>query len=198
MSVSTTKNDISTDKAKQIIPYSNWQNIFLWGAVLALVVIAIWMRLYHLGLPFDRDGYDLRSVSAGNTLYQHIFYSQPPFFILSTFPGYLLFGSSLWSARLAIALVSLLGLLGAFLLGMTLSGRLGAIAAMLLLIVNPLYLAQSQTIEAEVSSTAFSLLAMGLAYLWWEHPEGTRSLFYAALTGITVTLVFLFSYLLLY
>ena len=195
MSVSTTKNDISTDKAKQIIPYSNWQNIFLWGAVLALVVIAIWMRLYHLGLPFDRDGYDegvywqtLRSMSAGNTLYQHIFYSQPPFFILSTFPGYILFGSSLWSARLAIALVSLLGLLGAFLLGMALSGRLGAIAAMLLLIVNPLYLAQSQTIEAEVSSTAFSLLAMGLAYLWWEHPEGTRSLFYAALTGITVTL----------
>ena len=210
MSVSTTKNDISTEKTQQIIPYSNWQKIYLWGAVLALVVIAIWMRLYHLGLPFDRDGYDegvywqtLRSMSAGNTLYQHIFYSQPPFFILSTFPGYLLFGSSLWSARLAIALVSLLGLLGAFLLGMALSGRLGAIAAMLLLIVNPLYLAQSQTIEAEVSSTAFSLLAMGLAYLWWEHPEGTRSLFYAALTGITVTLSILclvspFWYLLLY
>jgi len=92
------------------------------------------------------------------------------------------------SARLGIALVSLLGLPGAFLLGKALSGRLGAIAAMLLLIVNPLYLAQSQTIEAEVSSTALSLLALGLAYLWWEHPEGTRGLFYAALTGITITL----------
>jgi 4-amino-4-deoxy-L-arabinose transferase-like glycosyltransferase len=195
MSVSTTKNDISTDKAKETIHYPNWQNILLWGAVLALVVIAIGMRLYHLGLPFDRDGYDegvywqtLRSMGAGNTLYQHIFYSQPPFFILSTFPGYILFGSSLWSARLAIALVSLIGLLGAFLLGMALSGRLGAIAAMLLVIANPLYLAQSQRIEAEISSAAFSLLAMGLAYLWWEHPEGTRGLCYAALTGITVTL----------
>jgi len=153
------------------------------------------MRLYHLGLPFDRDGYDegvywqtLRSMSAGNTLYKQIFYSQPPFFMLSTFPGYILFGSSLWSARLGIVLVSLLGLLGAFLLGKALSGRLGAIAAMLLLIVNPLYLAQSQTIEAEVSSTALSLLAIGLAYLWWEHPEGTRGLFYAALTGIAITL----------
>jgi 4-amino-4-deoxy-L-arabinose transferase-like glycosyltransferase len=127
-------------------------------------------------------------MSAGNTLYQQIFYSQPPFFMLSTFPGYILFGSSLWSARFDIALVSLLGLLGAFLLGKALSGRLGAIAAMLLVIVNPLYLAQSQTIEAEVSSTALSLLAIGLAYLWWEHPEGTRGLFYAALTGITITL----------
>src|SRR5947207_9270967 len=108
--------------------------------------------------------------------------------MLSTIPGYILFGSSIWSARLGIALVSLLGLLGAFLLGKALSGRLGAIAAMLLLIVNPLYLAQSQTIEAEVSSTAFSLLAIGLAYLWWEHPEGTLGLFYAAFTGITITL----------
>src|SRR5437764_5774811 len=195
MFASTTKNDITTEKTKQTQHYSNKQSIFFWGVVLALIVIAIGMRLYHLGFLFDRDGYDegvywqtLRSMSAGNTLYQHIFYSQPPFFMLSTFPGYILFGSSLWSARFTIALVSLLGLLGAFLLGKALSGRLGAIAAMLLLIDNPLYLAQSQTIEAEVSSTAFSLLAIGLAYLWWEHPEGSRGIFYGALTGITITL----------
>jgi 4-amino-4-deoxy-L-arabinose transferase-like glycosyltransferase len=195
MFASTTKYDIATEKTKQTQHYSHKQSIFFWALVLALILIAIGMRLYHLGLPFDRDGYDegvywqtLRSMSAGNTLYQHIFYSQPPFFMLSTFPGYILFGSSLWSARLAVALVSLLGLLGAFLLGKALSGRLGAIAAMLLLIANPLYLAQSQTIEAEVSSTAFSLLAVGLAYLWWEHPEGSRGLYYAALTGITITL----------
>jgi 4-amino-4-deoxy-L-arabinose transferase-like glycosyltransferase len=195
MSVSATKNDISTHRTKQTIPNANWQTVLLWGAVVVLVAIAVGMRLYHLGLPFDRDSYDegvywqtLRSMSAGNTLYRQIFYTQPPFFILSTFPGYIFFGSSLWSARLAIALISLLGLLGAFLLGMALSGRLGAIAATLLLIVNPLYLAQSQTIQAEASSAAFSLVAMGLAYLWWEHPEGTRGLFYATLTGITVTL----------
>src|SRR6266581_3883683 len=114
MSVSTTKSDISTEKKKQTIHYSNRQSIFFWGVVLALIAIAIGMRLYHLGLPFDRDGYDegvywqtLRSMSAGNTLYQHIFYSQPPFFMLSIFPGYILFGSSLWSARFGIALISL-------------------------------------------------------------------------------------------
>src|SRR2546427_7591101 len=195
MFASTTKSAISTEKKKQTIHYSNRQSIFFWGVVLALIAIAIGMRLYHLGLPFDRDGYDegvywqtLRSMSAGNTLYQHIFYSQPPFFMLSIFPAYILFGSSLWSARLTITLVSLFGLLGAFLLGKALSGRLGAIAALLLLIVNPLYLAQSQTIEAEVSSAAFSLLAVGLAYLWWTHPEGTRGLCYAALAGVTLTL----------
>jgi 4-amino-4-deoxy-L-arabinose transferase-like glycosyltransferase len=195
MSVSVTKNDISTGKRRQIKHSPDWQTMLLWGVVVVLVAVAVGMRLYHLGLPFDRDGYDegvywqtLRSMSAGNALYLHIFYAQPPFFILSTFPGYVLSGSSLWSARLAIALVSLFGLLGAFLLGKALSGRLGALAALLLLIVNPLYLAQSQTIEAEVSSAAFSLLAVGLAYLWWTHPEGRRGLFYAALTGITLAL----------
>ncbi|MGZ3625354.1 MAG: ArnT family glycosyltransferase [Ktedonobacteraceae bacterium] len=195
MFASTAHNDISTETTRPTQRYTNWQNIIFWSAVAALIIIAIGMRLYHLGVPFDRDGYDegvywqtLRSMNAGNILYKQIFYSQPPFFMLSTFPGYILFGSSLWSARFAIALVSLIGLSGAFLLGKTLSGRLGALAAMLLLVVNPLYLAQSQTIEAEVSSTALSLLAIGLAYLWWEHPEGRRGIFYAALTGIAISL----------
>ena len=195
MSVSSTKNDISIERTKRAARHRDWQSILLWGAVVALVVVAIGMRLYQLGLPFDRDGYDegvywqsLRAMSAGHALYQDIFYSQPPFFLLSTFPAYALFGGSLWSARFAIALVSLCGLPGAFLLGKALSGRLGAIAAMLLLVVNPLYLAQSQTIQAEVSSAAFSLLAVGLAYLWWEHPAGTRGLCYAALTGVTLVL----------
>jgi len=195
MSVSTTKHNISTGETKQERRCPHWQTVLLWGVILALVAAAVVMRFYQLGLPFDRDGYDegvywqtLRAMSAGHALYQDIFYSQPPFFMLSTFPGYVLFGRSLWSARLDIALVSLFGLLGAFLLGKALAGRLGAVAALLLLVVNPLYLAQSQTIEAEVSSAAFSILAVGLAYLWWEHPSGRRGLCYATLTGITVVL----------
>src|SRR6266849_11223310 len=195
MSVSSTKNDISTDKSKQVVRSANWQTMLFWGVILALVVVAVGMRLYQLGVPFDRDGYDegvywqtLRAMSAGHALYGDIFYSQPPFFILSTFPGYILLGGSLWSARFAIALVSLFGLLGASLLGKALAGRLGAVAALLLLVVNPLYLAESQTIQAEASSSAFTLLAVGLAYLWWEHPAGKRGLCYAALAGITLTL----------
>lgn len=195
MSVSTTKYDISIDRTKQQNHYPRWQSMLFWGVILALVVAAVGMRLYQLGVPFDRDGYDegvywqtLRAMSAGHALYGDIFYSQPPFFILSTFPGYILLGGSLWSARFAIAMVSLFGLLGAALLGKALAGRLGAVAALLLLVVNPLYLAESQTIQAEASSTAFSLLAVGLAYLWWEHPAGKRSLYYAALTGITLVL----------
>ena len=194
MSVSTIEND-TKDKGTRSIDNFRWQTLLMWGVVVALVIVAIVMRLYKLDVPFDRDGYDegvywqsLRAMAAGHVLYQDIFYSQPPVFLLSTFPGYVLFGSTLWSARLGIALVSLFGLLGAFLLGKALGRRLGAVIAFLLLIVNPVYLAESQTIQAEVSSTAFSLLAVGLAYTWWEQPEGIAGLCWATLTGIAVAL----------
>jgi Dolichyl-phosphate-mannose-protein mannosyltransferase len=194
VSVSTIKSD-TTSNGTSSVDNPRWQNVLMWGLVIALVIVAIIMRLYKLDVPFDRDGYDegvywqsLRAMGAGHALYQDIFYSQPPFFLLSTFPGYLLFGSTLWAARLGIALVSLIGLLGAFLLGKATGGRLGAVVALLLLIVSPVYLAESQTIQAEASSTAFSLLAVGLAYMWWEQSEGIAGLCWATLTGIAVAL----------
>lgn len=176
-------------------PAPRWQTIFMWVVPLAFLAIAICMRLYNLGQPFDHDGYDegvywqsLRAMAAGHTLYQQVFYSQPPFFLLSTYPIFALFGNTLWSARFGIALVSLLGLPGAFLMGKALSGRSGAIVSMLLLVLDPLYLSMSQKIEAEVSSTAFSFLAVGAAYLWWENPDGPGGVYLAALSGITLSL----------
>ncbi len=194
MSTSTSLDEVASSKTERN-RHINWLTTVFWLGVLALLVIAVVMRLYGLGLPFDRDGYDegvywqsLLAMSAGHALYSDIFYSQPPFFLLSTFPTFALFGGTLWSARLGIALVSLFGLLGAFLLGKALSGRVGALAAMALVIVNPLYLAQSQTIQAEVSSAAFELLAIGLALYWWKYPTGRRGIVLAILTGVTVAL----------
>src|ERR1700731_1865465 len=109
MSTSTTKRAL-TGARNERSRNADWQTILFWAAIVALFAIAIAMRLYQLGLPFDRDSYDegvywqsLRAMGAGHTLYGDIFYSQPPFFLLSTFPGYVLFGSTLWAARLGIA-----------------------------------------------------------------------------------------------
>jgi len=173
----------------------SWQNILFGLSALVLLGVGIWMRLHQLGLPFDRDSYDegvywqsLRALSAGNGLYQQTFYSQPPFFLLSVYPMYILFGQSLWAARLGIALVSLTGLAGAFLLGKALAGRVGALAALLLLIVDPLYLAQSQTLQAEAPSAALSFLAVGLIYLWWERPDGITGICLAVLSTVALSL----------
>ncbi|MFL5706231.1 MAG: phospholipid carrier-dependent glycosyltransferase, partial [Ktedonobacteraceae bacterium] len=196
MSTSISTNEHTpAGKAAPPLPRPRWQTLLLWGAIVALLALAVWMRLYSLGQPFDRDGYDegvywqtLRSMSAGYTLYQQVFYSQPPFFILSVYPFFALFGNTLWSARFGIAVVSLVGLPGAFMLGKALQGRISALAAMLLLILDPLYLSLSQKIEAEASSTAFSFLAVGAAYLWWRNPDGTSGLFLAALAGVALVL----------
>lgn len=195
MSASIVVDDKTNAAKPGQVPGNRWQRVLFWGVLIALLAIAIGMRLYGLGLPFDRDSYDegvywqtLLSMHAGYTLYQQIFYSQPPFFMLSTYPFYILFGGTLWSARLGIALVSLLGLVGALSMGKALSGRLGAITAVLLLVIDPLYLSQSQKIQAEVSSAAFSFLAVGAAYLWWEIPEGAVGFSLAALSGAALSL----------
>lgn len=194
MSTTTIVDETVTEtKKKEGAPL--WQTILFWIAVIALVLVAFNLRLYQLGLPFDRDGYDegvywqtLRAMSAGHPLYAQTFYSQPPFFMLSVYPIFAFFGGTLWSARLGIMLVSLLALPGAFLLGKALNGRLGALALLLLIAIDPLYLTQSQTLQAEAPCVAFMLLAVGCAYFWWEHPDGPVGVVLAALTGITIAL----------
>ncbi len=82
MSTSTMVNSTIAGGIERV-RYARWRTVLVWGIALALFVLAVGMRLYHLGLPFDRDGYDegvywqsLRAMSAGHTLYQQIFYSQ--------------------------------------------------------------------------------------------------------------------------
>lgn len=153
------------------------------------------MRWYTLDVPFDRDGYDegvywqsLRALAEGHTLYGQIFSSQPPAFLFSILPTYLLFGQSLFAARLGVALLSLCGLLGALFVGKVLRGKAGALLALLLLVISPLYLAESQTLQADAPSTALMLLTLGLAYLWWEHPVGLAGYILAVLTTIILIL----------
>jgi 4-amino-4-deoxy-L-arabinose transferase-like glycosyltransferase len=172
-----------------------WQTIVTVAIILALVIIAIAMRLYNLNKLFDYDGYDegvywqsLRAMSAGNMLFGQVFSSQPPFFLLSVYPFYMLLGQSIWAARVGIACISLLGLLGAYLMGKAFAGRVGGIAAMILLIAAPLYLAQSQILQAEAPSTALMLVAVGAACAWWEHPGGRKGLAWAILCGVTLPL----------
>lgn len=180
---------------RSFLSKQHWLSLLAWTTVLALFVIGIWMRLHLLDVPYDRDSYDegvywqsLRSMSAGGSLYQQIFYSQPPFFLLSIYPFYVLLGQTLWSARLGIAVISLFGLVGALLLGKALAGRKGMLLALLLLVINPLYLAESQILQADAPSTALTLLAVGLAYLWWERPDGLIGYCLAILVAFTLAL----------
>jgi 4-amino-4-deoxy-L-arabinose transferase-like glycosyltransferase len=165
------------------------------AGLLVLIAIALLMRLYTLHAPYDRDSYDegvywqtLRAMAAGHRLYQPTFYSQPPFFLLSVYPFYILLGQSIWSARMGVALLSLLGIPAAFLLGKALRGYPGAILATLLLLLNVLYLSASQTLQAEGPQVSLALVSIAFAFLWLSHPTGRHGILYATLCTLTLAL----------
>jgi 4-amino-4-deoxy-L-arabinose transferase-like glycosyltransferase len=183
-------------KRKVTNPMCIWRktNVHI-GLIIFLFVLACWMRWYRLDVPFDRDSYDegvywqsLRLLAEGHTLYGQIFSSQPPAFLCSILPAYLTFGQSILAARMGVALLSLCGLLGALFVGKVLRGNGGALLALLLLVVSPLYLTESQTLQADAPSTALMLLAIGLAYLWWERPIGLAGYALAVLTANVLAL----------
>src|SRR5690348_2372500 len=104
MSTTTAAKDVATLTEEKQAHKLSWQTLLMWAVVLGLFIAAIGMRLYHLEFLLDRDSYDegvywqsLRAMSAGYSLYQQIFYSQPPFFLLSIYPFFVLFGGTLWS-----------------------------------------------------------------------------------------------------
>ncbi|HTK11344.1 MAG TPA: glycosyltransferase family 39 protein [Ktedonobacteraceae bacterium] len=194
MTISTVANDSPTTASDSPRTNRLLTPLTLLAALL-LLAVALYLRLHNLGLPYDRDGYDegvywqsVRSMSAGHALYGQVFYAQPPFFLLSVFPIFMLFGQTLWAARLGVALFSLTGFIGAFLLGHKLAGRIGALCAMLLLVIDPFFLTQSQTLQAEAPSAALSLLAIGLAYVWWDAPAGLSGILLAVLCAVSLML----------
>jgi 4-amino-4-deoxy-L-arabinose transferase-like glycosyltransferase len=159
---------------------------------IALVTIAIGIGATGQSELHSNEGVywqSLRAMSTGHHLYGQIFYSQPPLFLLSIYPFYELLGSTITSARIGVATLSLLGLPGAYLMGKALSGHAGGgIAAVALLIATRNYLALSQVLQAEGPATAFLFLTIGAALTWWEHPVGPKGVMFAVLCAVTLAL----------
>src|SRR5262249_23446412 len=104
----------------------------------AIALVALLLYLWPLaGLSTDYDegvyGQWLRAMVHGQPLYTTVFSSQPPFFLLSLYPLYLLFGQTLVAARLAVALYALVGVIALYFAGRAIAGRwTGVFAAALL------------------------------------------------------------------
>jgi hypothetical protein len=161
-------------------------------ALLIVCGLGLLLRLWPLGggsLDYDEGVYwqSLRALSAGHPLFTDIFSSQPPGFLLCIYPFYLLFGQSLVAARLAIMLYSLAGLVAMYLLGRAIGGRWTGIVACALLAVDPLYLIESRTLQAEAPSVAFQLACVALAALAMRRTGRARHLL-ALASGVALGL----------
>ena len=166
-----------------------------------LFAIAIAMRLHGLGTPqaFDLDEgvywETLRAMHASSTLYRDIYFSQPPLFMGTVYPFYLLFGQNIFAARLGIALLSLLGLGGLYLIGRVAGGTWGGLAALLLGVASPAYLAMSQTLQAEAPAIGFSVLSVGLAFAAFRGSTTRTHIGLAALSGVTLAVALVSKFL---
>lgn len=137
---------------------------------LGACVIALVLALLTLQGPsgdYDEGVYwqSLRAMANGHPLFSSVFSSQPPLFLLSVYPFYMLFGQSLGAARLALIVFSLAGIAGAYVAGRALGHRAIGAVACLLLALDPLYEHGAHTLQAELPSVALQIWGVACAIL---------------------------------
>ncbi len=137
-----------------------------------IVAIAATMRLADLegarsNFPdlFDEGirAEQLFLMSRGFRPYRDIYAAQGPLLLDTLYPFYRAFGESLGAIRLGVGVLSLVGLVGAFLVAAQVAGPVGGVLACALLALSPAYLEGSRLALAEVPSLAPASLALACA-----------------------------------
>lgn len=133
----------------------------------ALALALTLQTLQGPGNDYDEGVYwqSLRAMANGHPLFGSVFSSQPPLFLLSIYPFYMLFGQSLSAARLGLLAFSLAGLAGTYVAGRALGHRMIGGVACLLLALDPLYEHSAHTLQAELPSIALQIWAVACAAL---------------------------------
>jgi hypothetical protein len=155
-----------------------------------LILIAAGLYLWPIA-GFTRD-YDegvywqsLRAMAEGHPLFTSVFSSQPPMFLLSIYPFYMAFGQTIAAARIGIAIFALIGIVAMYWLASEIGGPWAGLIAAALLIVDPHYLHQAQTLQAEGPAVAIEILAVALAVAA-SRRAGRWRMTLAALAGVAV------------
>ncbi|HEY1389484.1 MAG TPA: glycosyltransferase family 39 protein [Ktedonobacterales bacterium] len=151
-------------------------------------VIALALALQTLQGPssdYDEGVYwqSLRAMADGHPLFSSVFSSQPPLFLLSVYPFYIIFGQSLGAARIALIFFSLAAIAGTYVAGRALGHpAIGAVAC-LLLALAPLYEHGAHTLQAELPSVALQIWAVACAILAMR-ASGRRRTWLAVGSGV--------------
>ena len=162
-------------------------------AALVIVFVSAVLRLLALGgmsTDYDEGVYwqSLRAMAAGHPLFSSIFSSQPPLFLISEYPVYMLFGQTLAAARLGVALLSLVGLVAIYWTGAALGRRGIGLVACLLLASDPAYFHESHILQADAPSVAIGILAVAVAAMASRSAGPKRRLTLAVVAGLFIGL----------
>ena len=157
-----------------------------------LVLLALALTLWPLnGVERDYDEgvywQSLRAMASGHPLFTSVFSSQPPFFLLSIYPFYMLFGQSIAAARLGIAIFAVAGVIAMYWLGQQLGGHWVGLAAAALLTIDPLFIHEARTLQAEAPALTLEILCVALAIAAARRSGRTQALL-ALASGIVLAL----------
>jgi hypothetical protein len=111
--------------------------------------------------------------------FRDIYASQGPLLLDVLYPLYAVFGGTLGAARLAVGVISLVGIAGCYWTARVIAGPAAGLLAAVLLVASPLYLEASRLALAEVPSIAPTLVAVGCAVMY-QRTGGRRWLLCAA------------------
>jgi 4-amino-4-deoxy-L-arabinose transferase-like glycosyltransferase len=159
-------------------------------ALLAVCAGALLLHLWPLqalSTNYDEGMYwsSLRAVVTGYTRYDPIFHSQPPIFLTSVYPLYLLFGQFLPSARIATLLYALVAIVAGYFVGRALGGRWAGVATAALLALSPLFLGTTRILLPVAPALALGLVGLACALAAPAH-TGQRRRWLALASGITL------------
>lgn len=182
--------------------------------ILLFLILLASFRLYNLDgiFVYDYDeGVYLQTAKQflnGYSLYDKIFFSQPPFFIYFIALFMLMLGKNVYAGRFAIAFSSILGGIATYFIVRKLTrSYIPAIASFMALMIDYLFMYYSRAVEGEVPCTVFSLFSILFIIDFLRDDKKIISIiasgfflalamltkFFAASTAISIFLILFFS-----
>ena len=167
-------------------------------ALLAVCAGALLLHLWPLqalSTNYDEGMYwsSLRAMVAGYARYNPIFHSQPPVFLASVYPLYLLFGQLLPAARIATMLYALVAIVAGYFVGRALGGRWAGVATAALLALSPLFLGTTHILLPVAPALALGLVGLACALAAPAH-TGQRRRWLALASGIALSFAALITF----
>ena len=132
-------------------------------AIFLSVIFITQFKLINRPVSDNDEGIYLTSfllVNNGNPPYKKTYFSQPPGFLLSVYPGFVLFGKTLQVARLTIGIWSFIGLLAIIWISFELKNKWTGLLAIGLLFLTPSYYNQALVFQSDILITTFSLISL--------------------------------------
>jgi 4-amino-4-deoxy-L-arabinose transferase-like glycosyltransferase len=158
------------------------------GLIAVVLIVMAASRVWLLGageIDYDEGVYwlSMQSMLAGHPLFTAVYSSQPPAFLLSTEPPWALLGGTIDAARAVMLFWGAIAVVAASVIGWRLGGRIAAVAAAVLIAVDPLMVRESVVLQADGPATSLALVAVALGAVAVTTQRPRWSIAGAALAG---------------